>query len=62
MSLNDPSAGTEPGPFPRGPVARQLPGPVVVGVAGALLEAAVTLAVLVLAAVLSPAAIRFAPR
>jgi len=59
MSLNDPSAGTEPGPSP---AARRLPGSVAVGVAGALLEAAVTLAVLVLAAVLSPAAIRFAPR
>jgi len=130
VSLDRPSADTEPGSSPRGPAARRLPGSVAVGVAGALLEAAgllvavvawlvtlavgaalvaaaralrrgsgrargplvtwqllqaatgaallqahprpagpaggavaaVTLAVLVVAAVLSPAAIRFAPR
>ena len=130
VSLDRPSADAEPGSSPGGPAARLLPGPVAVGVAGALLEAAgllvavvawlvtlavgaalvaaaralrrgsgrargplvtwqllqaatgaallqahprpagpaggavaaVTLAVLVVAAVLSPAAIRFAPR
>ena len=51
MDLGSPSAGTEPGPFPRGPV----------GLAGGAV-AAVTLALLVVAVVLSPAAIRFVPR
>lgn len=40
MSLDRPSADTEPGSSPRGPAARPLPGSVAVGVAGALLEAA----------------------
>ena len=52
MSLDSPSAGTEPGPFPRGPA----------GLLVAAVAWLVTLAVLVVAAVLSPAAIRFSPR
>jgi len=40
VSLDRPSADTEPGSSPRGPAARPLPGSVAVGVAGALLEAA----------------------
>ena len=47
MSLDRPSADTEPGSSPGGPAARLLPGPVAVGVAGALLEAAGLLVVAV---------------
>jgi len=52
MSLDQPSADTEPGSSPHGPA----------GLLVAAVAWLVTLAVLVVAAVLSPAAIRFAPR
>lgn len=62
MSLDRPSADAEPGSSPGGPAARSLQAhPRPAGLAGGAV-AAVALAVLVVAAVLSPAAIRFAPR
>jgi len=47
VSLDRPSADAEAGSSPGGPAARLLPGPVAVGVAGALLEAAGLLVVAV---------------